>query len=171
MLLAWAEDGILPAYFARVDVARHTPDRAIFASALVASGGILGCHLAGDFLLGIDILTTTILLNFVLVSASLFLLQGGDPARAKTLGLRTTGLRAQLLPLASGICLVLLLLFHVHRDITGVERAWYLRSTWLLGAAICLAALLYLPGWLRLRKRAHEIPPQPEKSSPGLLDN
>ncbi|MYI22039.1 MAG: APC family permease, partial [Gammaproteobacteria bacterium] len=56
MMFAWAEDGIFPKRAAAVHPRRRTPHVAIIASGIMASVGIVGSHLAGDFFLGIDIL-------------------------------------------------------------------------------------------------------------------
>ncbi|MDZ7650239.1 MAG: hypothetical protein U5K54_25635 [Cytophagales bacterium] len=42
----------------------HTPYVAILLSGLMATIGILGSHFAGDFFLGIDIMVSSMLVNF-----------------------------------------------------------------------------------------------------------
>src|SRR5262245_26361396 len=56
IMFAWAEDGIFPRAVTRVHPVRRAPHVAIIASAIMASAGILGSHIAGDFFLGVDIL-------------------------------------------------------------------------------------------------------------------
>ena len=67
LMFAWAEDGIFPRRVARVHPRWHTPHIAIVLSGGVASVGILGSHFAGDFFLGIDIMVTSMLVNFLLM--------------------------------------------------------------------------------------------------------
>ncbi|HEY3585753.1 MAG TPA: APC family permease, partial [Myxococcaceae bacterium] len=74
LMFAWAEDGIVPRLVASVHPRFHTPRVAIVASAVVASLGILGCQLAGDFFLGVDILVTSMLVNFLLMCGSVLAL-------------------------------------------------------------------------------------------------
>ncbi|MCY4627994.1 MAG: APC family permease, partial [Acidobacteria bacterium] len=71
MMFAWAEDGIFPRRVAAVHRSFHTPWVAILLSGAMATVGIVGSHLAGDFFLGIDILVTSMLVNFGLICLSL----------------------------------------------------------------------------------------------------
>ena len=64
-MFAWADDGIFPARVAGVHPRFRTPHVAIVASGVMATLGILGSHLAGDFFLGVDILVTSMLVNFL----------------------------------------------------------------------------------------------------------
>ena len=70
LMFAWAEDGVFPRLVSRVHPRWHTPHVAIIASGLMASVGILGSHLAGDFFLGVDILVTSMLVNFLVMCLS-----------------------------------------------------------------------------------------------------
>ncbi|NIP58679.1 MAG: amino acid permease, partial [Gemmatimonadetes bacterium] len=58
LVFAWAEDGIFPRVVARIHPRLHTPWVALLLSGAMATVGILGSHLAGDFFLGVDILVT-----------------------------------------------------------------------------------------------------------------
>ena len=49
----------------------------------MASLGILGSHLAGDFFLGVDILVTSMLVNFLLMCVSVLALPWRNPELAK----------------------------------------------------------------------------------------
>ena len=152
MMFAWAEDGIFPRAVASVHPRFHTPWLAILLSGAMATVGILGSHLAGDFFLGIDILVTSMLVNFGLICVSLLTLPRRNPALAR--GVRVLGRPAQLLVGGGGAALLgLFLALHLARDLTGEAAAWYFRSTplWLLvmgiAAAICLREMA------RLRRR------------------
>ena len=82
LMFAWAQDGIFPSAVAAVHPTRRTPHVAILASAGMATLGVLGSHLAGDFFLGVDILVTSMLFNFLLMSASVLALPARNPALA-----------------------------------------------------------------------------------------
>ena len=56
LMFAWAGDGIFPQSIAAVHPTFRTPHVAILASGAMATLGIVGSHLAGDFFLGVDIL-------------------------------------------------------------------------------------------------------------------
>ena len=82
LIFAWAEDGIFPRRIAAVNERWRTPHVALLASGAMATVGILGSHLAGDFFLGIDILVTSMLVNFLLMCLSLLTLARRNPERA-----------------------------------------------------------------------------------------
>jgi amino acid transporter len=83
LMFAWAEDGIFPARIAAVHPRFRTPHVAILATAAMATLGILGCHLAGDFFLGIDVLVTSMLVNFLLMALSVLSLPRRNPRLAR----------------------------------------------------------------------------------------
>ncbi|MBK5278733.1 MAG: amino acid permease, partial [Bacteroidia bacterium] len=56
LMFAWAEDGIFPKRVATVNKKLHTPHIALMVSGTMATIGIFGCHFAGDFFLGVDIM-------------------------------------------------------------------------------------------------------------------
>ena len=83
LMFAWAEDGIFPRRVAAVHERWRTPHVAIVLSGVMASVGILGSHLAGDFFLGVDILVTSMLVNFLLMCVSVLTLPYRNPALAR----------------------------------------------------------------------------------------
>ena len=68
LMFAWAEDGIFPKVVASVHPRHRTPHVAVLASGAMATLGVIGSHLAGDFFLGVDILVTAMLVNFLLMA-------------------------------------------------------------------------------------------------------
>lgn len=85
LLFAWAEDGIFPKSIAKVNPNTTTPINALFISGIMASIGILGSHFAGDFFLGVDIMVTSMLVNFLLMCLTLLILQKKIRLLLKTL--------------------------------------------------------------------------------------
>ncbi len=83
LMFAWAQDGIFPAAVSAVHPHYRTPHVAIVASATMATLGVLGSHLAGDFFLGVDILVTSMLVNFLLMALSVLALPSRNPALAR----------------------------------------------------------------------------------------
>jgi amino acid transporter len=79
LMFAWAEDGIFPQAVSRVHPRLRTPHIAIVASAAMATLGVLGSHFAGDFFLGVDILVTSMLVNFLLMALSVLALPRPTP--------------------------------------------------------------------------------------------
>ncbi len=149
LMFAWAEDGIVPRVVASVHPRFHTPRVAIGLSATMASLGILGCHLAGDFFLGVDILVTSMLVNFLLMCGSVLALAGPEPgARPAISGSSGRGPRSAIVGVAGIVLLGALLAVHTARDLGPSGLPWYLRSTlvWLVVMAVGSAVF-----WRELR--------------------
>lgn len=156
LMFAWAEDGIFPRVVARVHRSWHTPHVALLLSGLMASLGILGSHLAGDFFLGVDLLVTSMIVNFILMCLSVLNLPRRNPHLAAAVGVVRA--RAVQVPLATvGVVLLgLFLAFHVWKDLTS-DVAWYLRSTVVWLAVMSLATIVYLREMGTLRRSGVDV--------------
>ena len=86
LMFAWAEDGIFPRAVAAVHPTFRTPHVAILASGVMATLGVVGSHLAGDFFLGVDILVTAMLVNFLLMAVTVLTLPRRNPSIARSIG-------------------------------------------------------------------------------------
>jgi APA family basic amino acid/polyamine antiporter len=167
LMFAWAADGVFPKAVARVHPLRHTPNTAIVLSGLMATVGILGSHLAGDFFLGVDLLVISMLVNFLLMCVSVLALPHTNPAMAAGMRvLRSPALRVSLAGLGAFV-LVLFLSVHVWKDLTSDVSAWYFRSTpvWILvmvvGSAIYAREVAALRrAGVDLRERFSTLPPE-----------
>ena len=152
MMFAWAEDGIFPKGVAAVHGRFHTPWAAILLSGLMATVGIVGSHLAGDFFLGIDILVTSMLVNFGLICLSLVTLPRRNPALAREV--KVLGRTAQRLVGGGGTAILgLFLILHIVKDLSTETAAWYFHSTWVWLLVMGVASLIYLREMARLRQR------------------
>ncbi len=144
LMFAWAEDGIFPKRVGRVHRTFHTPYVAIIASGAMASVGIIGCQLAGDFFLGVDILVTSMLVNFLLMCVSVLLLPRRNPALASEVKVFRS--RKIQIPLAGAgaLLLTLFLVVHVRKDLAADVEAWYFHSTpiWLL--VMTVATIIFM---------------------------
>ena len=67
LMFAWAEDGIFPSQISKIHPKNHTPHIALIVAGFMASIGALGSQFAGDFFLGIDIMVTSMMINFLLM--------------------------------------------------------------------------------------------------------
>lgn len=147
LMFAWAEDGIFPRWIAKVNPKHHTPLTAITLSGAMASIGILGSHFAGDFFLGIDIMVTSMLVNFLLMCLTVLSLPRRNPLLANEVKVLTSRPTQVLLAGAGVVMLTLFLVVHVYKDLTSDAAAWYFHSTpvWLivmgLGTAIYVGEL------------------------------
>jgi len=157
LMFAWAEDGIFPRAIAAVHPRFRTPHVAILASAGMATVGILGCHLAGDFFLGIDILVTSMLVNFLLMAASVLTLPARNPVLAREVSVLPS--RAAQVPLAVlGIALLgTFLAVHTWRDVTAPAAAWYFRSTPVWLVVMAAGSVIYLRETRKLRRQGVDL--------------
>ena len=152
MMFAWAEDGIFPKGVATVHRTFHTPWVAILLSGTMATVGIVGSHLAGDFFLGIDILVTSMLVNFGLICLSLVTLPRRNPELARDV--KVLGRTSQLLVGGGGAAILgLFLVLHIVKDLSTETAAWYFHSTWVWLLVMGVASLIYLREMARLRQR------------------
>jgi APA family basic amino acid/polyamine antiporter len=144
LMFAWAEDGIFPRGVAAVHPVFRTPHVAVLASGGMATLSILGSHLAGDFFLGVDILVTSMLVTFVLMTLSVLALPHTNPALAREVTVvRSPRIRA----LTAALGLVVLLVFlavHTWKDLTADVAAWYFRSTYLWAVVLGIGTLIYV---------------------------
>jgi basic amino acid/polyamine antiporter, APA family len=167
LMFAWAGDGIFPRAIAAVHPVFRTPHVAILASGGMATLGILGSHLAGDFFLGVDILVSSMLVNFLMMAVSVLTLPRRNPAIARAVTV-VPNIRARRVVAALGaIVLAGFLAVHTWKDLTGPAEAWYFRSTPVWAVVMALGSLIYWRevGRLRgagvdLRARFAALPPE-----------
>jgi len=157
LMFAWAEDGIVPRVVASVHPRFHTPRVAIVASATVASAGIVGCHLAGDFFLGVDILVTSMLVNFLLMCGSVLALPGRNPALAREIRVLRSPVAQRAVGIAGVVLLGGLLAVHTARDLGASSVPWYLRSTPLWLGVMAVGSAVYWRELRGLRRRGVNV--------------
>jgi len=157
LMFAWAEDGIFPRAVARVHPVRRTPHIAIVLSGVMATAGILGSHLAGDFFLGVDILVTSMLVNYLLMCLTVLALPHHNPRIAQDIGvIRSQGTQGALAG-AGALLLMVFLIVHLHKDLTADVDAWYFRSTWLWLGVMTAATLIWVREARGLRRRGVDM--------------
>jgi len=143
LLFAWAEDGIFPKRIAQIDPSTQTPKTALFLSGIMATIGILGSHFASDFFLGIDIMVTSMLVNFLLMCLTLIALPKKNPTIAKNIKVLTSNNLRKMLAWLGVLFLSGFLIIHIWKDLQADVTAWYFHSTpvWLI--VMGLASLIY----------------------------
>lgn len=151
LMFAWAEDGIFPRSIAAIHPAHHTPYLAIILSGLMATVGVLGSHFAGDFFLGIDIMVTSMLVNYLLMCVSVLWLPRNNPGIATRITVVRSLPLQRLLAVAGIACLAVLLVVHIISDLAAPAPAWYSRSTYLWLLVMLTASVIFLYCWRRLR--------------------
>lgn len=167
LMFAWAEDGIFPKGIAHIHPEMNTPYIAIILSGAMASVGILGSHWAGDFFLGIDIMVTSMLVNFLLMCITVLTLPYYNPKLASQVAVfknRTTQL---ILAILGGSLLLVFLTVHTVKDLRAEVDAWYFHSTWVWLIVLSIASLIFAWKWkqlkdkgINLREAFKELPPE-----------
>ncbi len=157
LMFAWAEDGIFPRFVARVHPVWRTPHVAIVLSGVMASVGIVGSHLAGDFFLGIDILVTSMLVNFLVMCLAVLALPKRNPDIAKDVTVLPSR-PVQIIVAVSGIVMLsIFLVVHVWKDVTADVDAWYFHSTPVWLAVMGVASVIYFKELRDLRSDGVDV--------------
>jgi amino acid transporter len=157
LMFAWAEDGIFPRWIARVHQRRHTPQTALLLSGGMASIGILGSHFAGDFFLGIDIMVTSMLVNFLLMCLAVIRLPRRNPALAREITVLTSRRWQWTLAAGGVVMLTGFLIIHIVKDLNATVDAWYFHSTpvWLI--VMTIATGIYFRELARLKRKGVDV--------------
>lgn len=151
LMFAWAEDGIFPKAIARISSQFQTPATAIVASGIMASVGIVGSHFAGDFFLGIDIMVTSMLVNFLLMCVTVIVLPSKNPKLASKIKAIRSRRWQVFIALGGSFLLLGFLIVHIAKDLTSQVAAWYFHSTPVWIIVMSVASLIY---WNERKKLA-----------------
>jgi len=157
LVFAWAEDGIFPKSLANVHPRFHTPHRALLLSGAIATVGILGSHLAADFFLGIDIMVTSMLVNFLLMCLSVLALPRRNPKIAEDIKVLRGGTLRALIAAAGAALIAVFLVVHIWKDLSADVSAWYFHSTWVWLIVMTLASVVYLREMGRLKASGVDV--------------
>ena len=157
LMFAWAEDGIFPRWIARVHPRHHTPQIAILLSGVMASVGILGSHFAGDFFLGIDIMVTSMLVNFLLMCVTVLTLPSRNPALADEIKILRSRNWQRILATGGVVFLTGFLVVHVVKDLTAETAAWYFHSTPVWFIVMALGTGIYFRELGKLGKQGVDV--------------
>ena len=152
LVFAWAEDGIFPKSLAGIHPKFHTPVPAILLSGGVSSLGILGSHFAGDFFLGIDIMVTSMLVNFIFMCLSVAWLPKRNPTLAQQITIFPNKVARAIIVGIGSVFLICFLMIHTYKDLTSSVDAWYFHSTWIWFIVMGMAAGLFFIRWTKLKK-------------------
>lgn len=147
LMFAWAKDDIFPTAIARVHHTKKTPHIALIVAGAMASIGVLGSHFAGDFFLGIDIMVTSMMVNFLLMCITLLTLPRVNPELANQVSVIKSRTWQLIIGWLGTISLLGFLIIHTYKDLNSNVSAWYFHSTpiWLI--VMTLASLLFAYKW------------------------
>ena len=123
----------------------------------MASIGILGSHFAGDFFLGIDIMVTSMLVNFLLMCVAVLTLPRRNPGLAAEVRVMTSRAWQKLIAIAGIVMLSGFLVIHVWKDLSAETAAWYFHSTpvWLI--VMSIATVIYFRELGRLKRSGADL--------------
>ncbi|MFN5169830.1 MAG: APC family permease [Cyclobacteriaceae bacterium] len=152
LLFAWAADGIFPKGVAMIHPRYQTPHVALVVSGAMATVGILGCHLAGDFFLGVDILVIAMLFNFLMMCITVLTIHRVNPGLGAEIKVMTGRTRQRALAVAGIVTLTAFLVIHVHRDLSS-DTAGYFHSTWMWLAVMAIGSALFVSRYRQLANR------------------
>ena len=125
---------------------------ALLVAGIIASIGVLGSHFAGDFFLGIDIMVTSMMVNFLLMCITLLRIPKKNPQLSQQIAVLKNRKLQLIIGWLGVISLTGFLSIHLYKDLTSSVDAWYFHSTpiWLL--VMGLASLIFAFKWKKLLK-------------------
>jgi amino acid transporter len=157
LMFAWASDGIFPKSIAEVHPKYHTPHIALLAAGVIASIGVLGSHLAGDFFLGIDIMVTSMMVNFLLMCVTLLTIHRVNPELGNEISVLKKQSIQRLIGWFGTIILLAFLGMHTYKDLSSTVSAWYFHSTYVWLIVMLLASLFFAYRWQLLKKNKENL--------------
>lgn len=151
MIYAFSQDRIFPAAFGRVHPRFRTPHNATTLTAIAGSLSVVGCALAGDFFLGVDLLVVSMLVNFFLMALAVLTLPSVNPGLyGQVRFLQSRGTQVAI-AVASLALIGGLLAVQVVMDLRS-DAPWHLKSTTSWTVTMALGALIFLRSWRALRR-------------------
>ena len=156
LMFAWAEDGIFPSIIAQVHSKNFTPHISLIVAGAMASFGVLGSHFAGDFFLGIDIMVTSMMVNFLLMCVTLLTIPTINPILADKISVIRNRTHQLLIGILGIFFLLLFLFVHTYKDLTSSVTNWYFHSTpvWLI--VMLIGSIIFLLKWREIGKMGHK---------------
>ena len=157
LMFAWAKDGIFPDRITAIHTKNKTPYIALIVAGIISSIGVLGSHFAGDFFLGIDIMVTSMLVNFLLMCITVLTIKRRNPKLSKNIKILKNRSVQLFVGWAGTFFLSGFLTIQLFKDLSSKVSAWYFHSTYVWLLVMGLASLVFLYKWVKLRKRQGSI--------------
>ncbi|UJP66122.1 APC family permease [Mongoliitalea daihaiensis] len=152
LVFAWSEDGIFPKTLSNLHTTNQTPYNALILSGIVASVGVLGSHFAGNFFLGIDIMVTSMMVNFLLICLTLAKIDSINPSISSKLLLAKNVSTRKIIAWTGVATLSFFLVVHTYKDLITEVEAWYFHSTYVWILVMILASLIFFLKFRKLKK-------------------
>jgi amino acid transporter len=150
-LYAFSADRIFPAFLSRVHPRYGTPHHALTVTALAGSLAVIGCNVAGDFFLGVDLLVGSMLVNFLLMSCAILTFPRVNPTLYREVTFVASRRVQVWIAGATTVCLTVLLAIQVVGDVQSA-KPWYMKfiTSWIV--VMAGASVIFWRFWRRLER-------------------
>lgn len=152
LMFAWSKDKIFPKKVSNIHEKYNTPHISIFVVGVVASIGSIGSHFAGDFFLGIDIMVTSMMINFLLMCITVITIAKVNPKLYKEITIFKNRTLQKIIGYLGSLVIVIFLVIHTYKDLTSEVDAWYFHSTFIYLIVMTLASLYFLIRWIQIKR-------------------
>ena len=152
LMFAWSKDKIFPKKVSNIHEKYNTPHISIFVVGVVASFGSIGSHFAGDFFLGIDIMVTSMMINFLLMCITVITIAKVNPKLYKEITIFKNRTLQKIIGYLGSLVIVIFLVIHTYKDLTSEVDAWYFHSTFIYLIVMTLASLYFLIRWIQIKR-------------------
>ena len=157
LMFAWSKDKIFPKKVSNIHEKYNTPHISIFVVGVVASIGSIGSHFAGDFFLGIDIMVTSMMINFLLMCITVITIAKVNPKLYKEITIFKNRTLQKIIGYLGSVVIVIFLVIHTYKDLTSEVDAWYFHSTFIYLIVMTLASLYFLIRWIQIKRNNKHI--------------
>ena len=157
LMFAWSKDKIFPEKVSSIHEKYNTPYISIFVVGVVASIGSIGSHFAGDFFLGIDIMVTSMMINFLLMCITVITIAKVNPKLYKEITIFKNRTLQKIIGYLGSVLIFIFLVIHTYKDLTSQVDAWYFHSTFIYLIVMTLASLYFLIRWIQIKRNNKHI--------------
>ena len=157
LMFAWSKDKIFPEKVSSIHEKYNTPHISIVIVGVVASIGSIGSHFAGDFFLGIDIMVTSMMINFLLMCITVITIFKVNPKLYQEITIFKNRSLQKIIGYLGSFVIVTFLVIHTYKDLTSEVDAWYFHSTFIYLIVMTLASLYFLIRWIKIKRNNKHI--------------
>ena len=147
LMFAWAKDNIFPNRVALIHSKFNTPHIAIILVGVVASIGAIGSHFAGDFFLGIDIMVTSMMINFLLMCVTLISIQRVNFKLFRNITVIKNRAIQLFIGYTGTLIILIFLIIHTYKDLSSNVEEWYFHSTYIYLIVMTMANIYFALRW------------------------
>ena len=147
LMFAWAKDNIFPNRVALIHSKFNTPYIAIILVGFVASIGAIGSHFAGDFFLGIDIMVTSMMINFLLMCVTLISIQRVNLKLSRNITVIKNRAIQLFIGYTGTLIISVFLIIHTYKDLSSNVEEWYFHSTYIYLIVMTIASIYFALRW------------------------